>query len=90
MSVSGAVGALDKGAVQNAVSSLNGDVTSCVEKGQRRLPFLEGELEARLGEASHRLARGSTLYLDASIPHALKNTGRRTATCLSVVTPPVL
>ncbi len=45
MSVSGAVGALDKGAVQNAVSSLNGDVTSCVEKGQRRLPFLEGELE---------------------------------------------
>lgn len=45
MSVAGEVGALDKQAVQGAVSSLNSDVRSCVEDGQRRLPFLEGELE---------------------------------------------
>ena len=45
MSVSGEVGALDKQAVTGAVSSLNGDVRACVEDGQRRLPFLEGELE---------------------------------------------
>ena len=36
------------------------------------------------------LERGSTLYLDASIPHTLKNVTRRPAKCLSVVTPPVL
>jgi len=51
---------------------------------------LEGNLEAHVGEAVHPLRRGSSLYLDASIPHFLKNSGRSIAKCLSVVTPPVL
>ena len=51
---------------------------------------LEGTLEARVGEEVHHLKRGSTLYFEASMPHSLKNTGRATAKCLSVVTPPVL
>ena len=51
---------------------------------------LEGTLEARVGDAVHRLRGGSALYLDGSIPHQLKNAGRSVAKCLVVVTPPVL
>ena len=57
---------------------------------EKFLYVLEGTLEARVGEATHLLKRGSTLYLDASIPHSLKNAGHSVARCLSVVTPPVL
>jgi quercetin dioxygenase-like cupin family protein/DNA-binding XRE family transcriptional regulator len=57
---------------------------------EKFLYLLEGTVEARVGEATHTLRRGSSLYLDASIPHSLKNAGRSVAKCLSVVTPPVL
>ena len=57
---------------------------------EKFLYVLEGTLEAAIGTESHELKRGSSLYLDASIPHTLKNTGRSVAKCLSVVTPPVL
>ncbi len=57
---------------------------------EKFLYVLEGAVEARVGEAAHALKRGSSLYLDASIPHSLKNIGTRTAQCLCVMTPPVL
>ena len=57
---------------------------------ERFLYMLEGRLEAKVGEATHELKRGSSLYLDASIPHRLRNVGAGTARCLSVMTPPVL
>ena len=57
---------------------------------EKFLYVLDGTLEARVGEATHVLKRGSSLYLDASIPHALKNAGSKTARCLAVTTPPVL
>jgi len=57
---------------------------------EKFLYVLEGAIEARVGEGTHLLKRGSSLYLDASIPHTLKNVGRSVAKCLSVVTPPVL
>ena len=57
---------------------------------ERFLYIMEGELAARIGQQTHQLKRGSTLYFDASIPHSLRNVGRRPAKCLSVVTPPVL
>lgn len=57
---------------------------------ERFLYILEGELEAKIGEAVHKLKRGSTLYFDASIPHAFYNNGKRTAKCLSIITPPTL
>jgi quercetin dioxygenase-like cupin family protein/DNA-binding XRE family transcriptional regulator len=57
---------------------------------EKFLYVLEGALEAKVGEATHVLKRGSSLYFDASIPHSLKNAGRSVAKCLSVVTPPVL
>jgi len=54
------------------------------------LYVMEGTLEARVGEAAHVLKRGSSLYLDASIPHSLRNPGAKAARCLVVTTPPVL
>ena len=57
---------------------------------ERFVYVLEGELEATVGEAVHRLKRGSTLYLDASIPHRFANPGAHTIRCLSITTPPAL
>ena len=57
---------------------------------EKFLYVLEGALEAEVGEETHHLSRGSSLYLDASIPHALRNSGSKRALCLSVITPPVL
>ena len=57
---------------------------------ERFLYVLDGELEAKIGEQTHALKRGSTLYFDASLPHSLRNPGSRPSKCLSVVTPPVL
>lgn len=57
---------------------------------EKFLYVLDGTVEARVGEATHVLRRGSSLYLDASITHSVKNVGGRIAKCLAVVTPPVL
>ncbi|MBI4597342.1 MAG: cupin domain-containing protein [Candidatus Omnitrophica bacterium] len=57
---------------------------------EKFLYVLEGVLEAHVGQATHRLTRGSTLYLDASIPHQLRNPGSKPVRCLSVTTPPAL
>jgi len=57
---------------------------------EKFLYVLDGTLEARIGNQAHALHRGSSLYLDASIPHTLKNVGSKTVRCLSVTTPPVL
>ena len=57
---------------------------------ERFLYVLEGTLEAKVGEATHLLKRGSSLYFDASVPHSLKNPSRSVAKCLSVLTPPAL
>jgi len=54
------------------------------------LYVLEGTLEARVGANVHEVKRGASLYLDASIPHSLRNPGHAVAKCLSVITPPVL
>lgn len=57
---------------------------------EKFLYLLDGELEAKVGETTHHLKRGSTLYFDASLPHQLLNAGSKVARCLSVTTPPVL
>lgn len=57
---------------------------------EKFLYVLEGELEAKVGQETHQLKRGSSLYFDASLPHHLRNAGSKVARCLSVVTPPVL
>jgi len=57
---------------------------------EKFLYVLDGELKARIGEQEHELRRGNTLYFDASVPHSFRNSARRTAKCLCVITPPVL
>jgi quercetin dioxygenase-like cupin family protein/DNA-binding XRE family transcriptional regulator len=57
---------------------------------EKFLYVLDGTLEAKVGEESHVLKRGSTLYFDASLPHSLRNAGEKRARCLAVTTPPVL
>jgi len=57
---------------------------------EKFLYVLDGPLEAKVGEHTHTLKRGSSLYFDASVPHQLKNISGRAAKCLAVVTPPVL
>jgi len=57
---------------------------------EKFLYVLEGTVEARIGEGTHVLKRGSSLYLDASIPHTVRNTSAKPARCLAVTTPPVL
>ncbi len=57
---------------------------------ERFLYVLEGTVEAKVGTATHLLKRGSSLYLDASIPHSFRNPGKSVTKCLCVTTPPVL
>ena len=57
---------------------------------EKFLYVLDGTIEARVGGAIHPLRRGSSLYLDASIPHTLHNPSRSVSKCLAIVTPPVL
>jgi len=57
---------------------------------EKFLYVLEGAIEAKVGTKVYEVKRGSSFYLDASIPHHFKNVGRGEATCLVVVTPPVL
>jgi len=57
---------------------------------ERWLLGLEGEAEVEVGEARYRLSPGSTLYLDASLAHRLKNSDRRVAKIISVTHPAIL
>jgi transcriptional regulator with XRE-family HTH domain len=57
---------------------------------EKFLYVLEGELEANIGEATHPLKRGGSLYFDASIPHIFRNASHRITRCLLVMTPPFL
>ena len=57
---------------------------------EKFLYVLEGTIEAHVGGSTHTLKRGSSLYLDASVAHSLKNVSDRVAKCLAVTTPPVL
>jgi hypothetical protein len=66
LQVQGAVGALDKRAVQSAVASLNPDVQACVQKGQERLPFMDGDVEVfvlvdAMGRAAQTYLTESTI-----------------------------
>ena len=57
---------------------------------EKFLYVLEGAVDAVVGSQTYKLGRGSTLYLDASVPHQLRNAGSKPARCLSILTPPSL
>ncbi len=57
---------------------------------EKFLYMLDGSIEATVGEQTFTLRREETLYFDAAVKHALRNTGPRPARLLAVTTPPVL
>ena len=57
---------------------------------EKFLYLVKGEAEVTGGEQSIRMSTGDSLYLQASIPHLLKNSGSIPAILLSVTCPPTL
>jgi transcriptional regulator with XRE-family HTH domain len=57
---------------------------------ERWLFGLEGKPKVTVGEKEYRLAKGTTLYFRASLPHRLLNTERTSAKVISVMSPVVL
>lgn len=51
---------------------------------------LDGSIEVEVAGQVHQLKKGSSLYMDASLPHSLSNGSSKVARCLSIITPPVL
>lgn len=52
--------------------------------------ILDGDIDAEIGGETHKLAKGDTLYFNASYPHQLRNTGNSEARCLCITSPPCL
>ena len=65
---------------------------SCWERaglGEDRWYYvLEGELEVRVGEVSHLLTAGDSIYLEASNSHIWRNPGSKRAKALVLSSPP--
>lgn len=57
---------------------------------ERFLYVLEGTIEAKIGDTTHTLKHGSSLYFDASIPHQLRNLSQKVSRCFAVTSPPSL
>ena len=55
---------------------------------EKFLYILDGNIETLIGEEKFLLAKGDTLYFNASIPHILTNLGSSEAQCISILTPP--
>jgi transcriptional regulator with XRE-family HTH domain len=51
---------------------------------------LEGEVELTVADKKNTLKKNSSVYFDASFPHAVKNTGPKTAKLIVVVSPVAL
>jgi len=49
--------------------------------------ILSGKVEVTIGESKETLAKGTTLYFDASQPHYIKNIDAKEALCICVTTP---
>ena len=51
---------------------------------------MDGKIEMRIESQSYSLAKGDTLYFDASLPHSLKHISGTPARVLAVTSPPAL
>lgn len=57
-------------------------------KGTEQFIFvLEGEIEIKSGELTHRLKKGESVYFDASLPHIIRNIYSGISKCLRVSSP---
>lgn len=57
---------------------------------EKFLYVLSGEVEAVIGTEKYALAKGDTLYFNASSPHQFKNIGKTEAVCICIISPPSL
>lgn len=57
---------------------------------ERWLYGLEGEVEVKVGEETHRVGRGNALYFKGSLAHQFRNAGAGTAKAILVTSPVVL
>ena len=60
------------------------------KEAERWVFGLEGEMEVKVGEKSHLVSKGGTLYFKASLPHQFFNKGAATAKSILVTSPVVL
>ena len=61
---------------------------SDVHYGEEFLFVLGGKIEISVGDASHKLGQGDSIYLSAGTPHQWRNAGKDDAKVISVATPP--
>ncbi|MGQ9582907.1 MAG: cupin domain-containing protein [Thermoplasmatota archaeon] len=59
-------------------------------EGEEIRLVLEGELEVDVGGRRYYLKKGDVLWHSSSVPHCLRNPGRRKARYFVVATPPTL
>ena len=57
---------------------------------EKFLYVVDGSIDVVLGEETHHLIRGSTIYFEASLPHQYRNPSGKTARILAITTPPSL
>jgi transcriptional regulator with XRE-family HTH domain len=61
---------------------------SDVHYGEEFIFVLGGKIEISIGDATHKLSQGDSIYLSAGTPHQWRNPGKDDATVVSVATPP--
>ena len=49
---------------------------------------LDGKISVTLGKENFKIAKGDSIYFDASFAHVFSNTGKTEARILSIMTPP--
>jgi len=52
--------------------------------------ILDGEIEAVISDEKYKIGKSESIYFDASLPHYFKNTNKKQAKAICVITPPAL
>ena len=60
------------------------------DETEKFLYVLEGEIVAVISDKEYKLTVSESIYFDASTPHYFKNTGKKQAKAICVITPPAL
>lgn len=56
--------------------------------GEECILILEGKMEITVGEETYILEEGDSIYYFASLPHTVRNAGKKKLVFLSAITPP--
>lgn len=57
-------------------------------KGEEVILVLKGSMDIQIGNETHSLNEGDSIYYFASVPHRIENTGDRDLEFVSTITPP--